>query len=99
MIDEPADPVPAEILAERGLPSLGEALRGIHRPASDADHRRARGGWSGTRHSLCSWHWRSAGWRAEPAGAGLPAGARWAARRVRRAAAVHPDDGQREVAR
>ena len=43
MIDEPADPVPAEILAERGLPSLGEALRGIHRPASDADHRRARG--------------------------------------------------------
>jgi ATP-dependent DNA helicase RecG len=42
MIDDPSDPVPAEILAERGLPGLGEALRGIHRPGTDSDWRRAR---------------------------------------------------------
>ena len=42
LVDDPTDPVPAEILAQRGLPGLGEALRGIHRPGRDADWRRAR---------------------------------------------------------
>jgi ATP-dependent DNA helicase RecG len=42
MIDDPTDPVPTEILAERGLPDLGAALRDIHRPARDVDWRRAR---------------------------------------------------------
>ncbi|HEX4361669.1 MAG TPA: ATP-dependent DNA helicase RecG [Pseudonocardia sp.] len=42
MIDAPSDPVPADILAERGLPGLGEALHGIHLPATDVDWRRAR---------------------------------------------------------
>ena len=42
MIDAPTDPVPAEMLAERGLPGLGEALHGIHMPARDVDWRRAR---------------------------------------------------------
>ncbi|HEY2204112.1 MAG TPA: ATP-dependent DNA helicase RecG [Pseudonocardia sp.] len=42
MLDEPTDPVPAAILAERGLPALGEALRGIHRPAAESEWRRAR---------------------------------------------------------
>ncbi len=42
MIEDPVDPVPREILRKRGLPDLGEALRGIHRPGSDADMRRAR---------------------------------------------------------
>jgi len=42
MVDDPSDPVPAEILSERGLPALGEALRGIHLPGRDMDWRRAR---------------------------------------------------------
>ncbi|MDQ2708396.1 MAG: ATP-dependent DNA helicase RecG [Actinomycetota bacterium] len=42
LIDDPVDPVPLTILAQRGLPGLGEALRGIHRPGRDADWRRAR---------------------------------------------------------
>jgi ATP-dependent DNA helicase RecG len=42
MIDAPTDPVPADLLAERGLPGLGEALHGIHMPARDVDWRRAR---------------------------------------------------------
>jgi ATP-dependent DNA helicase RecG len=42
VLDEPSDPVPPEILAERGLPGLGDALRGIHRPARDIDWRTAR---------------------------------------------------------
>jgi ATP-dependent DNA helicase RecG len=42
MVDDPADPVPAEILTGRGLPALGEALRGIHLPGRDMDWRRAR---------------------------------------------------------
>jgi ATP-dependent DNA helicase RecG len=42
VLDEPADPVPMEILAERGLPGLGDALRGIHRPARERDWRTAR---------------------------------------------------------
>jgi ATP-dependent DNA helicase RecG len=42
VLDDPVDPVPAEILGERGLPGLGEALRAIHRPGRDADWRRAR---------------------------------------------------------
>ena len=42
VFDDPVDPVPMEILAERGLPELGSALRDIHRPASDLDWRRAR---------------------------------------------------------
>ncbi|MBV9313262.1 MAG: ATP-dependent DNA helicase RecG [Pseudonocardia sp.] len=42
MMDEPEDPVPMEILAERGLPGLGQALRGIHLPDRDLDWRCAR---------------------------------------------------------
>jgi ATP-dependent DNA helicase RecG len=42
MTDDPTDPVPAAMLAERGLPGLGDALRGIHLPAKDSDWRRAR---------------------------------------------------------
>jgi ATP-dependent DNA helicase RecG len=42
MIDHVTDPVPADILADRGLPGLGEALRGIHRPGQHQDWRRAR---------------------------------------------------------
>ncbi|HEY4006684.1 MAG TPA: ATP-dependent DNA helicase RecG [Pseudonocardia sp.] len=42
MVDDPTDPVPMEILAERGLPTLGQALRAIHRPDQDLDWRRAR---------------------------------------------------------
>jgi ATP-dependent DNA helicase RecG len=42
MIDDPTDPVPAALLAERGLPGLGDALRGIHLPGKDSDWRRAR---------------------------------------------------------
>ncbi|MGQ0481604.1 MAG: ATP-dependent DNA helicase RecG [Pseudonocardia sp.] len=42
VIDDPADPVPPEMLRDRGLPALGEALRGIHRPGSNIDWRRAR---------------------------------------------------------
>jgi ATP-dependent DNA helicase RecG len=42
MVDDPSDPVPTEILTGRGLPTLGEALRGIHLPGRDMDWRRAR---------------------------------------------------------
>ncbi|HEY9418039.1 MAG TPA: ATP-dependent DNA helicase RecG, partial [Pseudonocardia sp.] len=42
MVDDPSDPVPVEILTDRGLPALGEALRGIHLPKRDMDWRRAR---------------------------------------------------------
>jgi ATP-dependent DNA helicase RecG len=42
MIDDPPDPVPADILSDRGLPALGESLRGIHLPERDQDWRRAR---------------------------------------------------------
>jgi ATP-dependent DNA helicase RecG len=42
MVDDPTDPVPMEILAERGLPTLGQALHAIHRPDQDLDWRRAR---------------------------------------------------------
>ncbi|MGI8813859.1 MAG: ATP-dependent DNA helicase RecG [Pseudonocardia sp.] len=42
LLDDLVDPVPLTILAQRGLPGLGEALRGIHRPGRDADWRRAR---------------------------------------------------------
>jgi ATP-dependent DNA helicase RecG len=42
LVEEPVDPVPAELLADRGLPSLGEALRGIHLPAREQDWRRAK---------------------------------------------------------
>ncbi len=42
VLDDPADPVPTEILAGRGLPGLGEALRAIHRPGQEGDWRRAR---------------------------------------------------------
>jgi ATP-dependent DNA helicase RecG len=42
MTDDPTDPMPAAILAERGLPGLGDALRGIHCPAKDQDWRRAK---------------------------------------------------------
>jgi len=47
MIDAPTDPVPAEMLAERGLPGLGEALHGIHMPARDVDWPGPGSGWSG----------------------------------------------------
>ncbi|MBO1750746.1 ATP-dependent DNA helicase RecG [Actinotalea sp. BY-33] len=36
------DPVPAEILEQRGLVSLHEALRGVHAPFADADWRRGQ---------------------------------------------------------
>ncbi|WP_062525724.1 ATP-dependent DNA helicase RecG [Demequina rhizosphaerae] len=36
------DPIPEEIRARRGLPTLLEALRLVHVPESDADHRRGR---------------------------------------------------------
>jgi ATP-dependent DNA helicase RecG len=42
LIDAPEDPVPPELLAERGLPGLDESLRGIHLPATDQEWRRAR---------------------------------------------------------
>jgi ATP-dependent DNA helicase RecG len=42
MVEELPDPVPEEILAERGLPDLNQALRGIHRPGRQQDWRRAR---------------------------------------------------------
>ncbi|WP_028924824.1 ATP-dependent DNA helicase RecG [Pseudonocardia acaciae] len=42
MTDAPTDPLPMEILAERGLPDLGTALRGIHRPERERDWRAAR---------------------------------------------------------
>ncbi|WP_028932497.1 ATP-dependent DNA helicase RecG [Pseudonocardia spinosispora] len=42
MIDDPTDPMPIELLATRGLPALGDALRRIHRPAQHQDYRRAR---------------------------------------------------------
>ncbi len=42
VIDDPPDPLPAEIRVARGLPTLGEALRGIHRPADLAAVRRAK---------------------------------------------------------
>lgn len=36
------DPVPVEIRERRGLPSLFDAIRGVHRPADDAEWRRAQ---------------------------------------------------------
>ncbi|MDN4614987.1 ATP-dependent DNA helicase RecG [Leifsonia sp. F6_8S_P_1B] len=37
-----ADPVPASVVAERGLLSFREALEGVHRPQKDAQWQRAR---------------------------------------------------------
>jgi ATP-dependent DNA helicase RecG len=42
VIDDPPDPLPAEIRAARGLPTLGAALRGIHRPSDLAAVRKAK---------------------------------------------------------
>jgi ATP-dependent DNA helicase RecG len=40
-LDDPQDPLPAEIRERYSLDGLGEALRGIHRPADHAEARRA----------------------------------------------------------
>jgi ATP-dependent DNA helicase RecG len=42
LVEAPADPVPSALLADRGLPSLGEALRDIHLPGREQDWRRAK---------------------------------------------------------
>ncbi|GAA5159404.1 ATP-dependent DNA helicase RecG [Pseudonocardia eucalypti] len=42
VLDEPTDPMPLEVLAERGLPALGGALHDIHLPKTDRDWRTAR---------------------------------------------------------
>ncbi len=42
VIDDPPDPLPPEVRAARGLPTLGAALRGIHRPVNLAAVRRAK---------------------------------------------------------
>jgi ATP-dependent DNA helicase RecG len=41
-LDDVPDPVPRPIRVQRGLPELGPALRGIHRPASWAEYGAAR---------------------------------------------------------
>ncbi|PZR52275.1 ATP-dependent DNA helicase RecG [Xylanimonas oleitrophica] len=40
--DDVPDPVPAAVLARKGLPTRYEALRLVHRPERDADYRRGR---------------------------------------------------------
>jgi ATP-dependent DNA helicase RecG len=40
LLDEPPDPVPAEVRRARGLPTFTEAMRLVHRPADHAEHRR-----------------------------------------------------------
>src|SRR3984957_1362964 len=42
VLDVPADPLPAAVRREHGLPGYGDALRGIHRPVDYADRDRAR---------------------------------------------------------
>ena len=41
-LDALPDPLPADVRAEAGLPSLLEAYRLVHRPRTDADHRKGR---------------------------------------------------------
>jgi ATP-dependent DNA helicase RecG len=42
VLDVPADPLPAPVRREHGLPGYADALRGIHRPVDYADRDRAR---------------------------------------------------------
>jgi ATP-dependent DNA helicase RecG len=42
VLDVPEDPIPAEVRREHGLAGYADALRGIHRPADEADRDRAR---------------------------------------------------------
>jgi ATP-dependent DNA helicase RecG len=42
VLDVPADPLPAAVRREHGLPGYADALRGIHRPVDYADRDRAR---------------------------------------------------------
>ena len=42
VLDVPDDPLPAAIRERHGLRGYGDALRGIHRPADDADERASR---------------------------------------------------------
>jgi len=42
VLDVPADPLPASVRREHGLPGYADALRGIHRPVDYADRERAR---------------------------------------------------------
>jgi ATP-dependent DNA helicase RecG len=42
MLDEPSDPLPAPLRRAEGLAELGWALRRIHVPETEADHRAAR---------------------------------------------------------
>ncbi|MGD9525986.1 ATP-dependent DNA helicase RecG [Pseudonocardia sp.] len=42
VLDDPADPLPVELRRAEGLPELGRALRRIHLPESEDDHRAAR---------------------------------------------------------
>ncbi|NMI02100.1 ATP-dependent DNA helicase RecG [Pseudonocardia acidicola] len=41
-LDDPTDPLPAQIRRAEGLPELGRALRRIHLPETEADHHAAR---------------------------------------------------------
>jgi ATP-dependent DNA helicase RecG len=42
VLDVPADPLPAAVRREHGLPGYADALRGIHRPVDFADRDRAK---------------------------------------------------------
>jgi ATP-dependent DNA helicase RecG len=42
VLDVPADPLPASVRSEHGLPGYADALRGIHRPVDYPDRDRAR---------------------------------------------------------
>ena len=94
MLDEPTDPLPVELRRAERLPELGQALRRIHLPESDADVEAARRRlvWDEAMGVQLALALRREAVRG-PARRGVSAEGRRPARRVRRAAAVRPHRG------